>query len=325
MKKIPVFLFFIALTYGACAQSPFNDSPGDTLGIWNITTFDEPAEYINIGSNSSNIWQIGAPQKVFFNSAYLGNNAIITDTLNPYPALNYSYFDLYIGNFNYNTYWYPYSTLIDFRHKFDTDSLLDGGYITVSWDKGLTWENVIYNTIPWQNGIINVNQNLYSDQDTLFNGEHGFSGRSDGWIHSSFGWEGITVKKSMEFPPDTAIVRFNFISDNNNTSREGWMIDQIRLFSVELNGGLDNNGPGSAIITVSGNPFHESVVIHFNKPYGSNLGELFAIDGRKVRTIDFSNESEYRLYRDGLKNGLYLLKVTIDKTFTLSKKLWLAD
>jgi hypothetical protein len=309
----------------AHAQFPLNDNPGDTLGIWNITTFDEPAEFITIGLSESNIWQIGHPQKVYFNSAYEGNKAIVTDTLNPYPLSNYSYFDLVIGNFNYNAYWFPYSALIDFRHKFDSDTLRDGGYITVSWDKGQTWENVIYNTIPMQNGIITINQNLYTEQDTLFNGEKGFSGRSNGWVHSSFGWEGILVKKKMEFPPDTAIVRFNFISDNNHNPREGWMIDQIRLFSVELNGGLSNDETGGPTITVLGNPIRESLVISLDKPYASVFCEICAVDGRKVKTINFSNKREYRLNREGIANGIYLLKITIDKNYIETKKLLLVD
>lgn len=312
MKSIPIFLFFLILVTCACAQSPFNDSPGDTLGIWSITSFEEPAEYISIGSSSTNIWQIGHPQKAFLNSAYSGDNAIITDTLNPYPASNYSYFDLYLGNFNFNEYWFPWSTYIDFRHKIDSDSLHDGGYITISWDKGQSWENILNNSTTWQYGIASGYEGLYSELDTLFNGEHGFSGRSNGWLHTTIYWHGILVKKGLEFPPDTAILRFNFISDNNDNPREGWMIDDIRLFSIELNGGLDNQSPLQNGISISGNPITESATIHFETPFSSAYGMLYNSNGQEVREMNFSGKQEYILKKDGLNNGLYLLKIFTD-------------
>ncbi len=118
----------------------------------------------------------------------------MTDSLNPYPENNYSYFDIKIGIFNNDDF--SYNNFIEFHHKYDTDSLLDGCYITVSTDSGKTWMNIINKQQAF--GAIWMDQyatNLYSEQDTLFNGEYGFSGHSDEWLTTAFGW-GLFVVKS---------------------------------------------------------------------------------------------------------------------------------
>jgi hypothetical protein len=325
MKKILFLLIFGASNLLAQAQFPLIDHIDDTLGIWCTIGFEEPSAYISIGPGTSNLWQVGHPQKAYFNSAYLGSNAIITDTINFYPALNYSYFDLYIGNFNFDGYWFPWSASIEFRHKFDTDSLHDGGYISISWDKGQTWQNVIFDTIPWQHAFIIYNQGLYTELDTLYNGEHGFSGRSNGWIHSCITYQQIIAKSSMEFPPDTAILRFNFISDNNHNPHDGWMIDYIRLFSLALDGGIDEGNQGRSCVSIATNPFKGSTLIHLDKPYKSAKGELFTLDGRLIRKMDLSNKEEFLFERNNLKSGLYLLKVNLHGIGIVTRKLMLID
>ena len=138
MKKLILILAFLGTALIVFPQVPVNDFPGDTVGIWTVITFEEPSPYIHINPSAQNIWQIGAPQKIFFNSAYSVPNTIVTDTINFYPVNNQSSFDLYVGAFNMGGMWgwnYPLDIFIDFRHKYDTDTLIDGGYITVSWDK----------------------------------------------------------------------------------------------------------------------------------------------------------------------------------------------
>ena len=268
MKNLYLFFLFFINFYCGYSQSLY---PGDTIGTPYEINFDTGYYYINIDTNSSNLWQIGVPQKVFFNSSYTFPKAIVTDTLNNYPINNSSFFDLYIGNFITPYLFYPYDIFFDFWHKFDTDTLKDGCYITVSWDKGLTWTNIINDTIYGQyfGGTTPGywNTYLYSLTDTLYNGEYGFLGKSNGWVHTSFAWLVFPVK--LDFPPDTMILRFNFISDSINNNKEGWMIDRIRMFSIDLGGGIHSLLSDNNIATIYPNPFNNNTEISLNKIYVS--------------------------------------------------------
>lgn len=179
MKKIYLIglsFFLLLISYAQI------DNVGDTLeGTFN--NFEVPVQFLEIPTFASNIWEIGRPSKFQLNQAYSSNKAIITDTINTYPLNNHSYFDLFITAASIPDY--PYQIQVEFMHKFVTDTMLDGGYITISYDKGLSWENIIDDSEwhyqenphqPW--GFSNIN--IYSDTDTLFNGEKGYSGRSNG-------------------------------------------------------------------------------------------------------------------------------------------------
>ena len=97
MKKIYIIIILAIIGLGANAQTNY------TVGIWHVINFDTSYKYIHIDTSGQNIWQVGIPQKTYFNSSYSPSRAIVTDTVNDYPVNNYSYFDLYIGNFNIST------------------------------------------------------------------------------------------------------------------------------------------------------------------------------------------------------------------------------
>jgi hypothetical protein len=78
--------------------------------------------WIDIPDSNNNIWQIGKPQKTIFNSAFQGNLALITDTLNPYPDSIDNYFVISIP-FLDSLYG---EGVLSFYHQFDTDTLKDG-------------------------------------------------------------------------------------------------------------------------------------------------------------------------------------------------------
>jgi len=327
MKKF--LLFFTALA--ACAYTGAQNSarvfPGDTLEIFTVINFEDPAPDVNIPAASGNTWQIGPPQKTFFNAAYSVPNAIVTDTLGYYPANNHSCFDLYVGKFNMGgpfSWYFPDDIFIDFRHKFDTDTLKDGGYIEVSWDKGLTWMNIIEDTVyHWgvTPGMGWENVNLYTTGDTLYNGEHGFSGHSGGWIHSSLTWHVIPVDQLLDFPPDTMILRFNFISDADDHSREGWMIDQIRLFAIDLGSGKEDVVSSAPSFIIAPNPVKDHAVVSFKKKYLTIDFGLYDARGQRVKQASYQNCNSFRIERGNLPAGLYLCKIQADNKKVVFKRL----
>jgi hypothetical protein len=295
--------------------------PGDTLGIYTNITFEEPTPYITILPLPQNLWQIGAPHKVFFDSAYTPPNAIITDTISNYPKNNLSTFELIAGQFN--ALYYPFEIFIDFRHKYDSDTLSDGGFITVSWDNGLSWMNIINDTThyfeitPKTNWGIVGNTNLYNSESLLNNGEPGFSGHSGSWIHTSMAWYNLPVYKHPEWGgPDTMRLRFNFTSDNVEQNREGWMIDQIRLFAIDLGSGIQEYLAGKTHSWFYPNPVTSSATFTLNRTYRNVHYEITDSKGILVSKSDRGNCDEFIFERGILPPGIYFMRLLLDKQIT---------
>lgn len=301
------FLLFISLNL----QAQFNYYL-DTIG------FEETYPYLEIDTSAQNIWEIGQPQKIYFDSAHSSVTAIVTDTLNNYPVNNHSFFDVKIGYFNYGSF-YGYDVFLGINHKYDTDSLLDGCFITVSHDYGQTWTNVINDTASYSYGgywcvtprdVPTVNMyNNYSD--SLFNGEWGFSGKSDGWVWSDFGWHECPVKSNPPgIAPDTMIVRFNFISDSIDTNKEGWMIDDIVLFAIPLGGDVELTEQLEQLeqLKIYPNPSSDLITVETEQAYQTMELYLYSLEGVLLKKSSFKGTRFFEMDVSDLPRGTYLLK-----------------
>ncbi|MFI5220854.1 MAG: hypothetical protein ACHQK8_00905, partial [Bacteroidia bacterium] len=133
MKKIflPFFLLFMLVS---------KMSYGQLLRAINFETKNYSNLLFIDTSNHKNIWQIGKPNKSKFDSAYSKPNALVTDTLNPYPINDTSRFIIK------NSIGYGYlGTSLGFYYKLNTDSLKDFGMIEISMDSGSHWYDIISN------------------------------------------------------------------------------------------------------------------------------------------------------------------------------------
>jgi len=63
----------------------------------------------------------------------MGSRSILTDSTVAYDTSNTSYFELEIPLI-------AHINELTFYHKYQTDSLLDGGYIEISYDSGANWK-----------------------------------------------------------------------------------------------------------------------------------------------------------------------------------------
>ena len=333
MKALALFSVSLFSLLSLSAQVPVTDFVGDTLGPWTVISFEEPTPYIQNSSAPQNIWRTGIPQKSFFSQAYTVPNAMVTDTANFYPENNQSFFDLYIGDFNNNYGLYLHDLFIDFRHKYDTDTLHDGGFITVSWDHGQSWMNILEDTLSMQFCAVSParqeymygNSNIYALSDTLYNGEHGYSGRSDGWVKTCMAWYDIPCRDSPYFPPDTMILRFNFISDNIHHNREGWMIDQIRIYSIDLGSGIREYLAGNKRAFVAPNPVRISATVTFDKTYDHVNYLVTDLAGRSVLRGIPGKCSTFRLGRANLSPGIYLLRINFGEDYSESHRVIITD
>jgi hypothetical protein len=302
MKKALVVLSMLLLVQMVSGQDGWSEK------IWDTITFEQPYPYLEIDTSWENIWQTGTPGKVFFDSAFSVSNAIVTDTIHPYPVNNLSWFDLKVGQFNFS-YGFPMLISIEMQHKFDTDSLKDGGFISISYDQGITWMNIIRDTVYMgispSNPYIAGNDMLYTENDTLFNGEAGFSGFSGGWITTRFSWYDMLAKSTHE-DYDTLIIRFTFISDNEPENREGWMIDNIRLYTMLFTRIVNNE---LSHFRVYPNPMGEYLSIELDRVYGEVDMEIINFQGQSLIHNKYANQQTITIHRNNLKKGIYLVRL----------------
>jgi len=299
-----------------------NDSePIDTV------TFEEVDPLIFIDTTATNLWQIGIPQKSILDSAFSPVKAIITDTLGNYPANNLSHFDFYLNETNL---WNE-NIFIGFYHKIDTDTLRDGGYLEISFNDGEDFYNVLENENPDDVYFLGFPSdesnelNLYGFSDTLYNGEPGFSGTSPDWTLTMFGWNTGSIKPpkpnddlgesvySKDLLYQEAILRFNFLSDSIDNQREGWMIDDLFTFWVDIIG--STNGRESIEFQMFPNPAHEELTLITESVYRRLSVEIFDMTGKRIKSVDFQATREANITGIELNSGFYLVSLNGDDQY----------
>jgi len=316
MKKNIIIFVLSFLYYQAFSQNMGDETTTDSI------SFEAAYGYIRIDSSSECIWQIGQPSKPVFDNAFSPIKAILTDTANNYPVNNYSHFDLSINEFNSG---FPYNLFIEFKHKIDTDTLHDGGYITISYDNGNTWMNIINDTVYPEVHPGNdyyLPNTLYSTTDTLFNGEYGFSGKTNGWDTIRFTWHCLPVKKGYGDIGDSMLLRFNFVSDNIASNKDGWMIDDIRLYTVDLGSGIKETN--TLDFDIYPNPIFTKAIVDIDK-YKEAIISVFDISGRLINKHTYHNNQSITIDRKGLKSGVYFIKIETDDNKTGVRKMIILD
>ncbi|NPD86319.1 T9SS type A sorting domain-containing protein [Lentimicrobium sp. L6] len=272
--------------------------------------FESPSSMIWIDdSQENNIWQIGTPQKEYFDEAYSVPYAILTDTLQSYGENIHSSFIVSVKDW----LWFEGSpAILSFKHKFDTDTLSDGGYIDVSYDNGETWLSIIHDTTmfncEWSPGYYFYSENFYDDNDTLFNGNAGFSGRSDDWETASFEW--LYCLGVKDYYPDSLMIRFNFISDDIASNKAGWMIDDIKLQSFECSSVSEKENTISS--SIYPNPINRNSVLKIEGWQGKSYDiEIFDLNGKLVYS-QMNNASSFPLNNISFNPGIYFYQISTD-------------
>lgn len=254
------------------------------------------SEWVKIESPESNIWVVGHPNKINFNAAHSGDLAIITDSANAYSNSRNCWFTITVPISEYQCG----EGIISFFHKFETDTLTDGGIIEVSYNDGVDWKNIKDDTDHAINNFIG----LY--QDTLKGGTYGFSGNSNGWQYVELHWVWLMRTKSTS-PTwfDNVIVRFRFISDDINTNKDGWMIDDIIVRGYSVIGSV--NKLGYEHISAFPNPTNGIVEFIIPSKYESDIWvELCRLDGRTISTKYLTSR---KIDLSGYSPGMYIYKV----------------
>lgn len=278
---------------------------------YDSVSFETPTSKIMIDTSENNIWQIGTPDKIFFDTAHSGVKAILTDSVNSYPINDTSSFIYVIRN--------PYTetcfTSMEFWHKYDMDTLTDIGIIEASYNGGNSW--VVVNdsseVSPWGSFF------WWDDDFHEANGNYTIhplttTGKSDGWILSRFNWQWwIPVKSndSIIYPLDSLMIKFIFISDSIETNREGWLIDDILTASAEWQ--LCSDIKESTInnsMRIYPNPFSQQTVIEFKDELNNSNINIYNSTGLKVKEIRNVFGQSILIQRENLPSGIYYLVIT---------------
>ncbi len=264
-----------------------------------IIDFDSPYSQnnhimIDTLSNPNNIWQIGVPDKTVFDSAYSLANAIVTDTINPYPINDTSSFILkHIrqGELGGNE-----SLQLNFWFKMNTDSLTDYGKVEASIDNGTTWINLMTEDTEYDLFWIEPKPIL--------------TGNSNGWQHFALELNMLTYELGYS---DTLLYKFTFISDNVQTNKDGWIIDNFQLADWWE---IIHTNSNSNLINIYPNPSSGEIsIVNDSKSTTDYRVEIIEKNGKTV----FQGKINSNKLRLNLPNGLYLIKLTNKKETHLKK------
>jgi len=287
MKKLLVLFFFSNVCNLYC-QVPCVDyclNFEDTTCLHHI--------YIDTNDYPENIWQIGQPQKQVFITAASQPNAIITDTINSYPANNHSVFmirnpanmgDIYGLN------------ILAGKYFVQTDSIHDYGTMEFSPDNGTTWIDLINDT------VYSLNIQWVSQPKPVL------TGRSNGWQHFDVALFDLGSIFNIQLG-DTMLFRYTFISDSIFDNMDGLMFDDMCHFHfVE---GISEIKFKAIESSIYPNPADDIFTIEFDNP-NSDIFELaiYTFDSKLV--FKKANIVNNRIVLDSKEfiQGTYVYKIT---------------
>jgi hypothetical protein len=305
MKKLYI-AYFIVLLFTGNLMAQITEPYGNLIYMDSLTFFPQDS-LITINNPENNVWEIGQPEKTIFNSANTGTKVMITDSANFYPENCNDFFLIKLPISNY--YWGE--AILSFYHKYDTDTLTDGGIIEISYDNGFSWKNIIDDNYHIATNFIG----LYND--TIQGGEYGFSGKSDGWQYVELYWWWVALtgaKSATSLDFDSPLIRFRFKSDAVNTNKEGWMIDDIVLRGYDVGGAIRDIS--LSYPDIFPNPATDFIHFKITDEYIPGLSfSLYNSQGQ----ITFSKSiTENKINISFLKSGTYFYK--IEKTGVVLKK-----
>ncbi|MBN1416311.1 MAG: T9SS type A sorting domain-containing protein [Bacteroidales bacterium] len=291
MKKL---LFFTLLAYTVAGNAQ------DWLSLGRVgasLNFDYPDEYQFVKIDTNNLWFIAEPKKeILFlpPNAGFGTHALISDTAQYYKRnIKASFqFKLLMGEEGY-TY------LVDFNHIYDFEKNKDGGIIETSYDNGLTWQNIIFDTII-MNHIYELS-NLYTLSDTIssLGNQPGFTGTQPGMTFVI-----IEFYPNEDLRGDTLTLRFTFSSDSVDINNEGWMLDYFN-FGGKYEDGIINN-KSNVSIKIHPVPVKDKLIVE-TEFKNIETAEIYSLAGQLI----FSASSNHITSIDvsDLEKGFYLIQL----------------
>ena len=281
-KIILLLLSFVICEKTYCQDTIFSVAWSPYAGyFFDLNDRDTSNKYFYFDTSQvNNIWQLGTPQKSMFDSAYSPPFAFVTDTINNYSINNTSSILFTVWS---DCNWFE----INFMHRINTDTLIDGGIIEYSIDSGNTWNNIRNANVTFSNNFYPITSTIASNSNKA-----GFTGTS-GWMYSWF--LGPILSQIVQY-------RFTFTSDSNDTNKDGWMIDNIATLGYMV--GI-NELESTAAVKLYPNPTNNLFAIEMKNPIKFVSAVVMDLKGKEfdISTKPFIDLSKF-------ENGIYLIRIT---------------
>ena len=309
-QKIVLSLGFSLSIYCMCFGQI--SQPLGELLFEDTLTFDPQHEWISIPSAENNIWQIGQANKDFLDSSFSKKAVIITDTINSYPTMVDDYFLLFIPK--HDNFYSWAEGILSFYHKYQTDSLSDGGLIEISYDDGESWRNVLFD-YAFMSGDFT---GLYSASDTITGGLPAFNGIANGWKYTELHWiwYGLLKEATSEIS-GLPVLRFRFISDSIDTGKDGWLIDQMVFRGYDVSGYVKSGIP--EVVKVFPNPTSNFFLIETPNYVKNAIFRLYGIDGSLL--LITAIDTHQRVDLSNFSGGIYFYTIEKDDILINSGKI----
>ena len=268
----------------------FSQSLDYTTYYINFDNSDTLRIAIDTLSNPDNIWQIGIPDKSFFDNAYSEPNAIVTDLKNPYPCNDTSSFYIVHRLIGPSTYR---PVTISGRYKVDSDSLKDYGNIDFSLDKGETWIALLSDTTGKMFTLETMNTE--------------FTGKVD-WTYFRI-YKVYAPSFFYDGEIDTVLYRFQFITDDISEDRDGLMFDNLRI--TEVTESVEDYLRSEFQSEVFPNPAKNYIKFRYeNKLFHTFRLNLYDGSGKEIFKVSNINSDIINIDVSEFERGIHFYKLT---------------
>jgi len=243
-----------------------------------------------------NIWQIGRSHKPLFSNYSKFSDVIITDTIHSYPINNHSVFIIKNRVTRGDIYGLR---MFQGYYNVQTDSLRDFGKMEFSPDNGLTWIDMINDTLQ------NSNFLWYSSKPVL-------TGNSNGWksfdVSLADNGSVFNIKSG-----DTALFRFTFISDSIPDTLGGLMFANLCFYDFVEGVSQVHFKPIKSFIYP--NPTKNIFTIEFANPKSEQFQlSIYDIQSKLILTKDDITGSKIVVDAGQFNPNTYIYKITCLKS-----------
>ena len=279
MKKLLLLLLLMQIFSVHKANAQWVPSLTNHITFDSGDTIYQHAIIIDTVDCHHNIWKVGKPQKTIFDSSYSFPNAIVTDTVNPYPPNDTSMFLLAFPGARWADSVFGVSdwgVLVQFFYQLNIDANTRLK-IEFSSDSGATWSRNPTSFL------------LITGPDSM--------GTMPGWQSNQFSFE-ISYH-------DSTICRFTFISGNDTSGKEGWMIDNMLIYYYPVESvqkiSTDN------LLSLFPNPVSSTLAISSSHPINQII--ITNLLGQNVRLIEGNQKLHVQVDVSKLPTGMYFRNV----------------
>lgn len=251
--------------------------------------------WISYGSNSS--WEWGAPSGVDISTAGSGMNAWVTNLSGSHNDDELSYLESPCIDLSMQTN----DPVIRFLHTFETDSLVDEGWLEISTNGGATWTKSVdngsaqnwYNNLSFQRwtGKNSSGAGIYDTTMNVLSGTAGFSAVRVRFVFSSnsfIAFEGFAVDR-VEIDVLTSV---NEINDNSTF--------ELSIFP----------NPTAGVFTLVAPESSDAINIQILDTKGQLVhNQVLTTNSARRSSIDMSANAK----------GIYFVRMSDSKTSTVKK------